>query len=318
MKKNIFCTLGPTSLNKNFLNFSNKHVDLLRLNLSHIEIKNLQKTIDFVKKNSKVPICIDTEGAQIRSKVKKKKTYRIGDLIKISSSNKSMFSLYPSKVFKILKKGDVLDVGFEGLKIKILNKKKKICSAKVIKFGNLENNKGIYLVNRKIKLDYLTEKDFKAIEIGKKNKIRYYALSFVNSHIDVINFNKILKNEIKIFKLETNSAMKNLKKIMKAGDNFLIDRGDLSKEIEIENIPIAQRKILKFTKKNKKIYIATNFLESMIEKNFPTRAEVNDIYNALELGAKGIVLAAETAIGKYPIECVLLLKKIFKKFKKVK
>ena len=105
---------------------------------------------------------------------------------------------------------------------------------------------------------------------------------------------------------------------MQAGKNFLIDRGDLSKEIEIENIPIAQRKILKYTKKNKNIYIATNFLESMIEKNFPTRAEVNDIYNALELGAKGIVLAAETAIGKYPIECVLLLKKIFKKFKKVK
>ena len=318
MKKNIFCTLGPSSLNKNFLNFSDRNVDLLRLNLSHIEIKDLQKTIDFVRKNSNVPICIDTEGAQIRSKVKKKKTYRTGDLIKISSSNKSIFSLYPSKVFKILKKGDVLDVGFEGLKIKIFNKNKKICLAKVIKFGNLENNKGIYLVNRKIKLDYLTDKDFKAIEIGKKNKIRYYALSFVNSHIDVINFNKILKNEIKIFKLETNSAMKNLNRIMQAGKNFLIDRGDLSKEIEIENIPIAQRKILKYTKKNKNIYIATNFLESMIEKNFPTRAEVNDIYNALELGAKGIVLAAETAIGKYPIECVLLLKKIFKKFKKVK
>ena len=112
--------------------------------------------------------------------------------------------------------------------------------------------------------------------------------------------------------------MKNLKSILKVGKNFLIDRGDLSKEIGIENIPVAQRKILKLANlKKKNIYIATNFLESMIQKNFPTRAEVNDIFNALELGAKGIVLAAETAIGKYPKDCINLVKKIFKSFKKI-
>ena len=98
-----------------------------------------------------------------------------------------------------------------------------------------------------------------------------------------------------------------------------IDRGDLSKDITIEQIPVAQRKIIFLGKKfNKNIYVATNFLETMIKNIYPTRGEVNDIYNTLEMGAKGLVLAAETAIGKYPIECVKIIKKINQIFSKNK
>ena len=97
----------------------------------------------------------------------------------------------------------------------------------------------------------------------------------------------------------------------------MIDRGDLSKDISIEYVPLAQRKILLKAKKFKKnIYVATNFLETMIINVIPTRGEVNDIYNTLELGAKGLVLAAETAIGKYPDECIKVLKKIIKIYSK--
>lgn len=318
MNKKIFCTLGPSSLNKDFLRFTNKKVNLLRLNMSHIEIKDLQKNINFVKKYSSVPICIDTEGAQIRSKVKRKLFYKKGANLKLFRKQNSNFALYPPSIFKKIKVKDILDIGFEGLKIQIKQKSSEACKAKVIRSGKLENNKGIFITNRKVNIEYLTEKDFRALEIGKKNKINNYALSFVNNSQDILKFNNILKRENKIFKLETKSAMKNLKSILKVGKNFLIDRGDLSKEIGIENIPVAQRKILKLANlKKKNIYIATNFLESMIQKNFPTRAEVNDIFNALELGAKGIVLAAETAIGKYPKDCINLVKKIFKSFKKI-
>lgn len=317
MKKKIFCTLGPSTLNKTFLKYADKKVNLLRLNMSHIDIKDLQKHINFIKRYSKVKICIDTEGAQIRSKVQKEKIFKKKEILKIYKSQKNKFCLYPDIVFNSLKKKDILDIGFEGLKVQIKNIANNKCVCKVIETGKLENNKGIYITNRKIKLKYLTFKDLKAIEIAKKNHIKHFALSFVNSHKDIISFNKILKNQIKIFKIETKSAIKDLNKIIKFGDNFLIDRGDLSKEIGIENIPLAQRKILKLSNKRKKnVYIATNFLESMISKNTPTRAEVNDIYNALELGAKGIVLAAETAIGNYPHECIDLLRKIFKIFEK--
>ena len=126
-----------------------------------------------------------------------------------------------------------------------------------------------------------------------------------------------IMSEKKIFKVETKEAIKNLKKIIKFGNNLLIDRGDLSKDIKIENVPIVQRKIIHEANKSKKnVYVATNFLESMILNSYPTRAEVNDIYNTIEMGAKGLVLAAETAIGKNPVECVKILKKIIKVFKK--
>jgi len=310
MKKiKIFCTLGPSSLEPNFLKFANKNIDLLRLNMSHLNINELKRSIKFVRKYTKVPICIDTEGAQIRSKVKKSKFYTKGSTINIFK-NKSFF-LYPKDIFKKIKNKDILDIGFEGLKIRVKKIKKEKIICKVINSGLLENNKGIHLSNRQIKLDYITDKDRYAISVGKKNKINNYALSFVNSASDIYKFKKKLDKEKKIYKLETKSAIKNLTSILKAGENFLIDRGDLSKEISIENIPLAQRNILKKSRKmKKKIFIATNFLESMIEKSYPTRAEVNDVYNAIELGAEGIVLAAETAIGKYPIECVKLIKKI--------
>ena len=316
IKTKIYCTLGPSSLNKDFLKFTNRKVNLLRLNMSHVDINMLQKNINLIKKYSSIPICIDTEGAQIRSKVKKEKIYKKKDKLDISIIGN--FSLYPNSVFSKLKVRDILDIGFEGLKSQIIKITKSKILTKVTKAGKLENNKGIYIVNRKINLNYITEKDIKAIQIGKKNKIKNYALSFVNTYEDIKRFNKILPYENKIFKLETKSAMKNLNLILKTGNNFLIDRGDLSKEIGIENVPIAQRKILKLAKKKrKKVYIATNFLESMIHKSFPTRAEVNDIFNAVELGANGIVLAAETAIGQHPKECIMLLKKIFKSFSRL-
>ena len=106
---------------------------------------------------------------------------------------------------------------------------------------------------------------------------------------------------------------------MKLGDNFLIDRGDLSKDVKIENIPIFQNYIIKEALKLKKnIFVATNFLESMLTNNFPTRGEVNDIFNTLEKGATGLVLASESAVGKNPKNSINYLKKIINSYLKYK
>ena len=115
-------------------------------------------------------------------------------------------------------------------------------------------------------------------------------------------------------------ACKNFKKIIMHADNFLIDRGDLSKDVKIENIPIVQRNLfgIKNKIKNKNIYVATNLLESMLKNNFPTRGEANDIFNSLEMGANGLVLAAETAIGENPMSSVKFLKQMIKTFKRSK
>ena len=95
----------------------------------------------------------------------------------------------------------------------------------------------------------------------------------------------------------------------------MIDRGDLSREVPIEKIPLAQENIIKMSKKNKiPVYVATNLLETMIKDSLPTRAESHDIYSTLKQGSSGLVLAAETAIGMNPIKCVIFLKKCIKAF----
>ena len=126
-KINIFCTLGPSSLNSSFLKFAEKNnVDLLRINLSHVETRNLQRIIFFIKKNCKTKICLDTEGAQIRTKVYKKKFFKLGSSGVISKKeNKNFLSLYPQDVFDKLKIKDGLDIGFDGLKVKLIKKKKR-------------------------------------------------------------------------------------------------------------------------------------------------------------------------------------------------
>jgi pyruvate kinase len=317
MKKKpiILCTLGPSTLNKKFLRFINKKANLVRINMSHVDIKDLKKKINFIKKNCKVPICIDTEGGQIRTKIKGEKFFKKGSLATIQKNGN--FNLYPTNVFNILKKNDILDIGFDNLKIKVLKifKNKIIC--KTIQSGYLENNKGVHITNRKIHLNYLTDKDLSAIEIGKKLFIKNYALSFTNNHNEIKKFNLLLPNCKKIFKIETGEAINNLSKMFKHGKYFLIDRGDLSKEVSIEKIPLIQRYIFNKSKsfKKVKIFVATNYLESMLNKPYPTRGEANDIYSSLEMGADGLVLAAETAVGKYPEESINFLIKMIKSYK---
>ena len=318
MKKKIkiICTLGPSSLNSEFLEFSRKNVDLLRLNMSHLSISELERNIIYIKKKTNCPICIDTEGAQIRSKFIQRKFFKKNSFIDIKKNNKS-FSLYPEYIQNKLKLNDILNIGFEGLKIKIVKLENKFLSAKVINQGYLENNKGIHLENRKIKIKCLTEKDKEAIKVGKIYNINNFALSFANSLNDVKYFNQLTGESSKnIFKIETKQSIQEFNKIIKEGNNFLIDRGDLSKDISVYKIPETQRKLMKIKNKykNKKIFVATNLLESMILNDYPTRAEANDIYSCIEMGADGLVLAAETAIGKNPIECIKFIKEMIGQF----
>ena len=160
-----------------------------------------------------------------------------------------------------------------------------------------------------------------ALDLAYKNNIRYYAISFVNSSKDLRLVKKIVdKKSFLISKIETKSAISNLKEITKESNALLIDRGDLSRYIPIEEIPIAQELIINHGLKAKKpVYVATNLLETMVKETQPTRAESHDIFSTLKQGASGLVLAAETAIGLNPVSCVDFLKrciKIFKKYKK--
>ena len=191
---------------------------------------------------------------------------------------------------------------------------------RVLNEGSLESKKGVHF-DQNLKLPPLTEKDKYALSISKKYNIKYFAISFVNFEQDIDKVKKIVgKNKFLISKIETNNAIKNIKSISKKSNALLIDRGDLSRYIPVEKIPKAQEQIVMFTKKIKKpTYVATNLLETMIKESEPTRAESHDIYSTLKQGANGLVLAAETAIGKDPVECIKFLKKcIHSFFKKIR
>ena len=314
----IFCTLGPASLNYMFFRKIKKYkIALFRINLSHTNIKDLKNIINYIKRNTNVPICIDTEGAQIRTIYKNRKFFTINKFIKIDNSTTSNnLSFYPD-IYNKLSLNMILNIGFENLQIKIIKKEKNHFIAKIISEGYLEKNKGVHIKGVPIALPVLTNKDLEAIKIVEKMKINNFALSFTNSIKDVLYFNKIIPAGRKIIKIETKQAINNIEKILNHCDEVLIDRGDLSKEVSIIDVPKEHRKIQKIAnKKNKKVYIATNLLESMVTKPYPTRAEINDIYNCLELGASGLVLAAETAVGKWPVECINIISDVIKSYDK--
>lgn len=327
MKRKIICTLGPSSFKKIVLNkFKKLGVNIFRINISHTQIKHLEDIIKFLKKNKIKNICIDTEGAQIRTtKVKKKIFLKKNQIIKICNtdqfSDNKKINLYPNLNLAEFDLNSYLYVGFDNLVLKISQKNinRNYLKAIVVNAGYLESNKGVHS-NSNIHLNPLSAKDLAAIEIAKKFNIKYFAMSFVNRGEDVEKLRSIVsKNSLIISKIETNNALKNLSKISLKSDALLIDRGDLSRYIPIEQIPVIQEGIAKFSKKKKiPLYVATNLLETMVKDSNPTRAESHDIYSTLGQGVQGLVLAAETAIGKDPVECVKFLKKCMINFKKNK
>ena len=314
----IISTLGPATLNKKILNSIKRDIDIFRLNMSHLSLEELIKNLRFLRQNKIKNICLDTEGAQVRTLKTKKRYFKINTKIKLSCIHKTknnFIQLYPKFSLKKIKVKSKILIGFNGLRLEVTKVKDDKLDCRVVEPGYLESNKGVHIYSE-ITLDPLTQKDRKAIEIAKKFDVKIFALSFANNKTDISEIKKIIpKKNIIISKIETRKGFLNRVKIIKMSDAILIDRGDLSRYIDIPKIPLAQRLIINDAKKlNKNIYVATNLLETMIESNEPTRAESNDIFSSLEMGSDGLVLAAETAIGKHPRECINFLKESIKIF----
>ena len=322
MKKKIICTIGPSSENRKVLKYFKKNnVDLYRINLSHTKFKDLEKKIIFLKKQIGInKICIDTEGAQIRTaKIKKNKFLKKNEIISIGFDEPVDYFLYPKFDLSKIKKYSKIMIGFNDLELKVIKSSSKIIKCKVTVSGLIETNKGVHFQSN-TKLKVLTDKDINSIKLAKKLGVKNFALSFTNRASDVKKIRQMIeKNSFLISKIETKNALKNIHTIIKNSDAILIDRGDLSRYVPVYQIPNQQLKILRISKKLKKpTYIATNLLESMVTKPSPTRAESNDVFQCLYHGASGLVLAAETAIGKYPEKCVDFLKQSILEFNKTK
>lgn len=323
-KAEIIVTLGPsTDKEEDLRKIKDKGVDFVRINMSHSSIDDLKYFISLSKKVG-IPFIIDTEGSQIRTGDLSSDTISLeeNDEIKIHKKqimgNEREICLKPSHIVDQLEKGDLIYVDFDSLIFRVSDTStisKGYIMAKAISAGVLGRNKAVVIdpgSEKKFELPPLSEKDYKSIEVGLKEGIKYIAASFIRSGEFVDEVRKATKNSMKIIsKIECIEALENLDDIIKKSDFLLIDRGDLSKEIPIEKIPFTQKIILKRAQQgNTGVFVATNLLETMVEKKKPTRAEIQDVVNTLLDGAHGLTLAAETAIGKYPMECINMLNKL--------
>jgi pyruvate kinase len=318
----VLCTLGPPSLNRATIKrLEERGVDLFRINLSHTPLEMVAATIETIQAFSSVPICLDTEGAQVR-------TGKMADQVHVSEAehvrlepdvalgNERLISLTPATVFTEMKPNNLIGLDFDGVVLLVLRVDERGVDTVVLNGGKIGSNKAV-VITPSPQLLALSEKDRQAVQIGRHYGISHYALSFANSAEDVKQLRELAGPASTIIsKIESKRGVLNLDEILDASDEILIDRGDLSREVPLENIPMLQKAIIrKATLAKKPVNVATNLLESMIVNRKPTRAELNDILNTLLDGASGLVLAAETAIGKHPVESVDIVLSMIERFR---
>ena len=322
MKTKILATLGPSSLNSfTVKELTKKGVDLFRINLSHTKLEDVSKIIENIKSWTHVPVCLDSEGAQIRNQdmVSESVNFHQNDVVKIHHNpivgDSHNISFTPNNVSKQLQIGDEIRVDFNSVCFCVTEIQDNFLLAVVKREGTVGSNKAAD-TGADIELSAVTSKDKKAFEIGLSMGVENFSLSFTNSAKDVLQIREIIGNNTNLIsKIESIKGVLNLEEILPIVDQILIDRGDLSREVSIEKIPFIQRRIISYaTLKDTPVYVATNLLESMIKSASPTRAEANDVASTLLMGASGLVLAAETAIGDYPIDSVEMINRIIKEY----
>ena len=321
--KQILCTLGPASMNERVIRrLEGCGATLFRINLSHTALDEVAPAVEFIKKHTDVPICLDTEGAQIRTGPLVDGALSVRDNTIIRAHRRRVpgddknFNLYPANIIDILEPGDFLSIDFNAVLVQVIGRDDdNTVQMLVLNGGGIGQNKAVTL-ERPVKLPPLTDKDRGAIEIGRSLGLGHFALSFANLGDDVEEIRSVAGEDAFIIsKIESRSGLAHMEAIAARSNALLIDRGDLSREVPIERLPSTQKSILaRGRDAGVPVYVATNLLESMVTAPNPTRAEVNDIYNTLLDGADGLVLAAETAIGAHPIACASMISRMIQQF----
>jgi pyruvate kinase len=323
MKIKILCTLGPASLRPDVIKgLDERGVDLLRINLSHTAPEALEETIATVRAVSSTPICLDTQGAQVRcGQIQPDVTLLQGAEVRLTgepvTGNEREISLWPDSVFETLTPESRVSLDFDGALLQITDVEKGSARATVVAPGRVRSNKAV-TIDPPVTLPALTEQDVAAIAIGAAQGITHYALSFAASAANVAQIRELAPAGAHIIsKIESRAGIRNMDEIINASDSVIIDRGDLSREVPLEFVPYYQKAVVRRANRwNRPVYVATNLLESMVSNRQPTIAEANDIANTLLDGVHGLVLAAETAVGLDPVGSVDIVLRTIEAFER--
>ncbi|HQJ56616.1 MAG TPA: pyruvate kinase [Caldisericia bacterium] len=328
-KTKIVATIGPSTDNKNKIKKLIKEgVDIFRLNLSHGDHSYHRNLINLIREVDRtIPILIDLCGPKLRiGKFENNKVFlEKGDKFILTTKkiigNKDIVSISYKNLDKKINKNDLILLDDGKIKLRVVDIKDKSIITKIIIGGELSNNKGVNIIGKNLSIPSLTDKDKEDIDFGIKERVDFIALSFVKTKDDIIELKDILKRKNYqipvVAKIEKKEAIRNLKQIIDISDGIMVARGDLGVEMPLEEVSILQKKIIKeCLLKGKFSILATQILDSMVEKSSPTRAEVSDITNAIFDGADSLMLSSETAMGKYPEIVIETMRKISERVEK--
>lgn len=322
----IVATLGPaTSSYEMILELVKAGATMFRLNTSHGNEEGHAQNIKYIREVSKktgkfIPVLVDLQGPKIRvGNIPAPREINVGEDIILEASNdinnQEIIPVDYEGIAGDVKVGEkiLLDDGKIGLEVLKIDGKK--VHAKVLYGETIRPRKGINIPGATASLSAVTDRDIEFIRFAVEYDADYVALSFVREAKDI----ELAKRHIKNFggnipviaKIEKPQAVENLEEILKVTDGIMVARGDLGIEMSPEDVPMTQKYIVEETIKERKVCIvATQMLESMIEEPIPTRAEASDVANAILDGTDAIMLSGETAMGKYPIEAVKMMRKI--------
>lgn len=323
----IIATLGPSSNRPEVIErLITAGMDVARLNFSHGSIEDHRRMIGDVRSVSRktgkdIGILLDLQGPKLRIGRLEKQVVTLteGEPFVITTRDVPGDSMIVSTNYKDLPQDltegahILLDDGLLELEVQGITESDIHC--RVIRGGELHEKRGINVPGAKLSLPSLTEKDREDLFTGIKEGVDFIALSFIRTPEDVISVKDVLMQEgvyiPVIAKIEKPEAVNNLSEILKVADGIMVARGDLGVELSPEQVPIIQKDIIRLcNEEGIPVITATQMLESMIQHPRPTRAEASDVANAIVDGTDAVMLSGETAIGKYPVETVTMMKRI--------
>lgn len=327
-KTKIVCTIGPATESCEMLKkMIQTGMNVARINCSHGNYEEYEMKINHIRQvakelNAFVGIMIDTKGPEIRCGYFENgmQQYKQGDKVYLVKEkclgNQQRFQVCCPELFDDIQVGNtiLIDDGKFILKVLSCNENEIYCE-----FQNpaiIKDRKGINVPGVTLSMPFISEQDYKDIEFACKQDVDTLALSFVRKKEDVLAVKKLLQKFGKpdialIAKIESQQGVDHLKDILEVADGIMVARGDLGVEVLPEKVPLYQKEMIKMANQMGKVVItATHMLESMINSPRPTRAEVNDVANAIFDGTDAIMLSGESAIGKYPVESVEMMDKI--------
>lgn len=327
-KTKIVCTIGPASASPEMLKkLAEAGMDMARLNFSHGTQEQKAEQIPMIRQISEeldkpIAILADLQGPKLRlGTIEGIREIKKGEKLEIATEPVGQQIPIQFDLTPFLKTGERVFLNDALVELIVDKVESGVFYATSQNDGEISSNKGVNVPDTNLEGRGFTDKDRDDLEFALSQQVDYVALSYVQTPQDIQMVRDIIDRKksrtLIIAKIEMQQAMDNIEQITRLSDALMIARGDMAIETKASLVPIYQQKILRTARQQQKVaFVATQMLESMIENPRPTRAEVSDVGNAVFDQADGVMLSAESATGKYPLEAVQVLKEVIETVEK--